>query len=453
MGLTLELYKKKLPELMKSLNEFSKNLNSILAETTGTVHCPVAWNRKTISEGFNLFKKENVDGIILVFLSYSTSLEILPALRHARVPILIWNTQKLAEIRGGFGSQELLENHGMHGVQDLASVLGREKIDFSIITGHWGDRTTISAVKDWCMAAYAASGISRARIGRIGNIFPKMGDFAMEPDILRRVLGPETDEIGDSVLKKFGRFAFSEKGVEEEYLPSGLSWAPEISKKTRKDTLKSIGFLEYLAERRKLSGLAVNFEGLGKEMPMPFLGISCMMARGLGYGGEGDIYSASAVLLGQMLSGNRTTFTEMFTTDYKNSRIFMSHMGESNIALRRKDEPVRLVLNEMQLGNNIPTAVPVFGIRPGLYTLLNLTGMPDGKLRFISSIVKVMNSKPLTGIATPHFFIKPGQTVEEFLTAYSRVGGTHHLAMAEGDIRGKLQLFCNMKNIQYVEIK
>ena len=178
LGLTLSLYKKNLPELIPCLESFSGEVNTALSKVSGTVHYPVAWNRKTVSEGFSLFEKEKVDGIIIVFLSYSQSLEILPAVRKTGIPLLIWNTQKLAEIDGTFGPQEMFENHGMHGVQDLASVLSREGIDFSVITGHYKDKKTLSAVSDWCEAAYAVSRISEARIGRIGGVFTHMGDFA-----------------------------------------------------------------------------------------------------------------------------------------------------------------------------------------------------------------------------------------------------------------------------------
>lgn len=452
LGLTLNLYKKKLPELMPCLERFSREVNFTLSKISETVHYRVAWDKKTVSEGFNLFRKEKVDGIIIVFLSYSQSLEILPAVRRAGVPLLLWNTQKIAEIDSSFGPQKMFENHGMHGVQDLASVLSRDGIEFSLITGHYKDKKTLSAVSDWCESANAVSEMAGARIGRIGGSFPQMGDFAMEPEILKSALGPAAVEIEGSSLTKFSNCTFSAKDVTARYLPSDIFWSREISSEVKENALKSVQFLKHLVCEKKLSALAVNFEGLEKEMPMPFLGISCLMSEGLGYGGEGDIYSASAVLLGHLLSGNNATFTEMFTTDYKNSRIFMSHMGESNIGLRRKNEPVKIVLNRMELGNRVASAVPVFSIKPGQYTLFNLTGIHNGGLKFIVSLVEVADRKPLKAMKTPHFFIKPGQKVEDFLTDYSKEGGTHHLAMVPGDIRRKLRFFCHIKQIPLVEI-
>ncbi len=451
IGLTLGLYKKNLPALIPCLEKFSAELKTILSRTFRTVHYPLAYDRRTVGEGFRLFEKEKVDGIIIVFLSYSQSLEILPAVRKTHIPLLIWNTQKIAGIDDRFGEQEMLENHGMHGVQDLTSVLSREGMEYSLITGHYKDKKALSSVNDWCEAAGSASKISQARIGRIGGVFPQMGDFAMEPQVLNSVLGPSTVEIGNSELRKFSDRRFTEKDAAARCLPSDIIWPEEIDSKTRSSALKGISFLRELADEKQLSAFAINFEGLGKEMPMPFLGVSCLMSDGLGYGGEGDIYSATAVLLGHLLSGNRATFAEMFTTDYKNSRIFISHMGESNIGLRR-DEPVRLVLNRMGLGNRISTVVPVFSIKPGRYTLLNLAGEYGGGLRFISGLIEVEDRKPLKTMNTPHFFIRPERKIEDFLTDYSKEGGSHHFALAKGDIRQKIKFFCKIKKIPFVEV-
>ncbi|MDD3726316.1 MAG: hypothetical protein PHI44_03890 [Candidatus Ratteibacteria bacterium] len=306
-------------------------------------------------------------------------------------------------------------------------------------------------VKDWCEASFAVSKMRDARIGRIGGTFPEMGDFAISPEILKDILGPALLEIGKDEIAKFKKYP-GRIYEPESYLPFDTGWSPEITKDIKSAACRSICFLQEIIKEKELSGITINFQGLKEEIPMPFLAISCLLASGMGYGGEGDIYSASAVFLGQLFSNNQASFSEMFTTDYKNSFIFMSHMGEMNISLRRMDEPVRIVLNRMELGNNVPTAVPVFSITPGKYTLFNLTGTDRG-LKVIASLVDVLDRSPLKKVDTPHFFIRPAQKVEDFLTAYSMEGGSHHLAIVYGDIRNKLKFFCNIKNIPYVEIR
>ncbi|MDD3726317.1 MAG: hypothetical protein PHI44_03895 [Candidatus Ratteibacteria bacterium] len=133
MGLTLGIYKKNLPSLMPRLENFSREINEAISKISETVHYPIAWNKKTVLEGLSRFEKERVDGLVLIFLSYSPSMDILPLFQKTKIPVLIWNTQKLDRISSSFSSQDVLENHGMHGVQDLASVLLREKINFLLL--------------------------------------------------------------------------------------------------------------------------------------------------------------------------------------------------------------------------------------------------------------------------------------------------------------------------------
>lgn len=453
IGLTLQLYKDKRPALIPRLEKFSRELKKGLSGAADIVHYPVAWNKETASEAFSSFSENKVDGIILVFLSYSPSLALLPSVKKAKVPVLIWNTQKLATIDDNFGPQDSFSNHGMHGVQDLASVLLRENARFSIVTGHYKDKKTLADVCGWCRAAFASSKLSSARIGRIGSLFPEMGDFALDPEILKSAVGPVTLEIGSKELAKFNKFPAPDKRDINRYLNFKAIWDSGIGAEVKKDSLKALFFLKRLSEKNNISGWAVNFQGLGKNMPMPFLGISCLLSYGMGYGGEGDVFSSAAVLLAQILSDKQATFTEMFTTDYKKSRVYMTHMGESNLSLRRKTEPVKMVLNKMELGNAVPTVVPVFSIKAGEYTLLNLTASGKHGLKIIMSSVKVLNRKPFREMSTPHFLMSPkNQNIEQFLTSYSMEGGTHHLALASGDIRQELRFFSFIKDISAVEV-
>ena len=65
---------------------------------------------------------------------------------------------------------------------------------------------------------------------------------------------------------------------------------------------------------------------------MPFLEISRLMERGIGYAGEGDVLTAA--LVGALMKVYaETTFTEMFCPDWKGNSIMLSHMGEINVCL------------------------------------------------------------------------------------------------------------------------
>ena len=60
--------------------------------------------------------------------------------------------------------------------------------------------------------------------------------------------------------------------------------------------------------------------------------------------------------------------------------------------------------------------------------------------------------RPAPQLAVPHTKVRPAGDVREFLTAYARVGGPHHLAVCFGDARRKLAQVCRYLDADYVEI-
>ncbi len=455
MGLSLELYKKNLPDLMDSLKAFSQELKIVLEGMADVVHYPLACSEEDSEKAFSKFNREGVDGVILVFLSYSTSLSLFPVLKRYSFPILIWNTQKIEEVTSDFSQEDLLNNHGMHGVQDLCSVLNREEIPFNLTTGHFLDKRAQKEVSVWCKAAQAASILRKINIGRVGGMFKGMGDFSVESEVLTKGLGPRVKDIS------FSSFAKTAKEVKEKDVRRSIEEDEErfsIDKRLEKETHFRSARLE-LALRRivrqeKLNALAINFSAFDPSVgveTVPFLGISKLLGEGLGYGGEGDIYSATAVYLLQLLAG-RANFVEMFTTDYKNNCILMNHMGESNPQMAKGGFPIRMVQDDLPLSTCLPTAVLSFTLEPGEVSLLNFRISSNKKLGFIFTKGEILDKPPLRDISSPHFIFRPKMRVEEFLTQYSLYGGTHHSALCYGDLSEEIRHLSRITGVSLSEI-
>ncbi len=455
LGLSLELYKKNLPDLMDSLKVFSEELKLVLEGMAEVVHYPLACSEEDMNRAFSEFRRGKVDGVILVFLSYSTSLSLLPVLKRYTLPILIWNTQRIKEITSDFSRKDLSNNHGMHGVQDLCSVLNREEISFSLITGHFLDKRAQKEVSVWCRSAQAVSALSKINIGRIGGTFKDMGDFSAESEVLTKELGPRVKDISFASLAKAATEVREEDvrhSIREDKERFSIDKALEEETHFRSARLELA--LRRIARKEKLDALAINFSAFDRSVgveTVPFLGISKLLGEGLGYGGEGDIYSATAVYLLQFLAG-RANFVEMFTTDYKNNYILMNHMGESNPQMAKRNFPIRMVQNDLALSSCLPTAVLSFTLEPGEVSLLNLKISSGKKLGFVFARGEILDKPPLRGISSPHFIFRPKMRVEEFLTLYSLYGGTHHSALCYGDIFKEIRHLSRITGIPLSEI-
>ncbi len=86
----------------------------------------------------------------------------------------------------------MINNHGVHGTQDLANVLLRSGVPFEYVTSHLGDAGATDAVADFFAAAAAVRRLRGARVGLLGYPFPGMGDFALDTTHLAATLGCET---------------------------------------------------------------------------------------------------------------------------------------------------------------------------------------------------------------------------------------------------------------------
>lgn len=457
IGLTAELYQKKIPDLVKALSEFSIELNKVIGEFTEVFHIPIVYTKKQMEEACKKLKKDGVDGIILVFLSYSPSLIIAPVLKKYKdMPVLIWNTQKLLKIDEKFKSSDTFYNHGMHGVQDLASVLLREGMKFSLITGHYKDKSVIEKIEKWCKATSVANFLKNSKIARIGERFKDMGDFSIPDREVTKILGPEIVEIPVEKVAKQSmaiKKAEIEKTMESDRKNYKID--KNLDKKTHFISSRIELSLRKIISEEKLNGLGINFMafkgGKGAEA-IPFSAISKFIAEGFGYGGEGDVLCAASVLILQKLCGEGN-FVEMFTTDYKNNRILFSHMGESNLKMAKNKKEIRLVKKNLDLiEQGLSTAMFLFPLKPGKVTLFNIS--PDkNSFRFIVSKGEILNKPLFKDIISPHFLLKVDGKVEDFLTEYSKFGGTHHLAMVYGDRKNDLRYLAEIMNIPFFEIK
>jgi len=185
---------------------------------------------------------------------------------------------------------------------------------------------------------------------------------------------------------------------------------------------------------------------------LPFVAASRLLAEGVGFGGEGDLISAACSAMLHALQPP-ASFSEMFTIDFAGNTVLLSHMGEASVAMARTDRKVPLVRRPEPIvpirGNQL-VLVPTF--TPGEATLTALTLTAGQRWRIIASRVTIEDFGPLDGLAVPHTKIRPSGDVRDFLTAYGKAGGPHHLAICFGDARAKLAAVAYHLGADYVEI-
>lgn len=455
LGLTLEFYEGN-PKIREGRDTWVRQavVPALAGEVRPVYHGAVC-RRAEIEAEVRRLERDGAEVLLVILLTYSTSLSSLQALLGTRLPIVVWNTQELYGVDEHYGVQELIDNHGVHGSFDLANVLVRSGVRFWYQTSHLSD---VGAMADLGATLRAAAGVTafrNLRLGVLGFPFPGMGDFGLDTTHLNATLGCAVEAL--PMGEFHGRVAQAPKsavaGLVAEYRRS-YRVHPDVKAEALAAAARAEWALRAMIEAKKLNAYSYQFlafAGDERAETVPFVAASRLMGEGIGFGGEGDLIAAAfATVLNRVAFP--ATFTEIFTIDFAGNGLLLAHMGESNVAMARRDRPVEL----RQRGSIVKTrfnqlVLPVF-YEPGPATLAVMTLVDHQRWRIIASPVEVADFGPLPQAESPQTKVVVQPDVRAWLNAYGRAGGPHHMAMCFGDACDQLQVLAHLLGADFVRI-
>lgn len=422
--------------------EFEKRGLSVLT-------VPVCRIKDEFEAAVRSFEEGGADAIVTLHLAYSPSLESSEVLAKTSLPVIVCDTTPTYSYAPNQNPEELMYNHGIHGVQDMCNLLLRNGKGFVIETGHWEKSDVLDKVVMHARAAKMCSSMRTAKIGLIGKSFKGMGDFFVTPKELKETLGPEVVSLDTKFFAKM-LSSVTEADILKEMKEDRELFAAKggIDEDEHRRTVRvGLAVRSWIAAKG-LTGFTFNFLDVNRAKgfeTVPFLEASKQMASGVGYGGEGDVLTAA--LVGTLLQENpETSFSEMFCPDWEHDTLFLSHMGEMNYRL--VEGKASLLHKDYGYSD---TGEPVFvcgRFKPGDFVLVNLAPVSGGYRLILSpcAMLPVKGKDNMTD--SVHGWFKPPVGVREFLKAYSEAGGTHHLAVSYGESVDKLVSFGRMMGFQ-----
>ena len=451
----LKLYDDTMPTIRLEFEPFITTVvDGLAAEDVSAVRADICRVEPEFREAARRFQQEDVDLIITLHLAYSPSLESIEALTSIARPILILDTTMDYDFGRNIDAERIMFNHGVHGVQDLTSMLRRKGIRFEIVAGHITQSNVLKRAADIARAAYAARILRAVKVLRIGETFRGMGDFAVPDRILQEVFGISVDEIGLEVLADEIE-GVSNPEIEDEIRRDRERFTVNLAENVHRRSVQVGLALRRLLEKGNYAAFSMNFLAFtsveGSVDTIPFLEASKAMGRGLGYAGEGDVLTASLVAA---LNGafGRTTFTEVFCPDWKGGSLFLSHMGEINPEVAAKMP--RLCEKVFPWTDARHPAIITCAPAPGPAVLVNLAPGPDDTFSLIISPVEVLGDTTNPALNdSVRGWIRPLCPLETFLEQYSRFGGTHHSALVLGDHTEAIAAFASFAGIEWKIIK
>ncbi len=434
LPLYLKLYDDTSPSARDNVELFYRTITeAFIQREVKVVTSKICRVRDEFSEALDRFADSGVDAVVTIHLAYSPSLEVIEPLAASRLPIVILDTTPDFHFGPDQTMDRITFNHGIHGVQDLCSMLVRNQRQFFIEAGHWEHSDVIDRVLGHVRAAAAAHSLRNMKIGLIGEPFAGMGDFQVDFRVLRERIGVQVVPFGNRELCE----ADGQVLEKEARHVMGTGDLSEVPADILNANLRILHTIRSWMQEEGLSGFTCNFLQVTRDMPInrvPFLAASVAMYEGYGYAGEGDILTTA--LVSALLKLNmQTSFAEMFCPDWANNQIFLSHMGEVNPRVCR---PVpRYAVKEYRYSDADEPVYAVGQFQSGTAVLVNLVPLADEKFRLVLAPVTAESYENSSFSGSVHGWIRPESgNIREFLECYSILGGTHHSALVYGeDIR------------------
>lgn len=456
LPLYLKLYDDTVPSMRPRVERFRDSIQHALEqEGLSIVSAPICRVEPEFRAAVNQLEASGVAAIVTLHLAYSPSLESAEVLAGTKLPVIVLDTTENYAFDSSVDADEILYNHGIHGVQDLCNLLRRYHKTFSVYAGHYMESDVLKRTARACRGAILAKRMRNSRVGLVGGPFAGMGDFCVPFDELKRDIGLEIvsydEQRGMQAIQDV-----TQQQIDDEWKIDRAMFEVEpcVTRELYDRTARVSLALRQWREEEHLSALTVNFlatEDSNPALPvMPFTECSKSMMNEIGYAGEGDVLTAALVgaLLGVF---PETSFSEMFCPDWKGNSIFLSHMGEFNY--RVCDGKPRLTEKDFPFTNAENPTVAYGTFKPGKASYVNLAPGGNGTYTLLCTHGEVL---PVSGEnrmrESVNGWFRPNGTVADFLERFSRLGGTHHSALVYGDTQEELEMFARCMGFRFVSL-
>lgn len=477
----LAAYWKQFPGLRERLIEYGNFIQRRMEAWGDVVNFGLVDTEAKAREAGEWFNRQNVDLVFCHTATYSTSAAVLPIHQICQRPVIVINLQPTARINyAQTTTGEFLAHCGACPAPEIANAFQRAGIPFRYINGLLGQTETpeisltdekthdrpeaIRAwreIKEWIQSASVARTLRSSRFGFLGNTYNGMLDMYSDFTMIQAQTGLHVEILEMCDLDQFLQEVTDQeiKQKHEETLAmfeiSGDSSADPIAKKPTAEQLawscKVAAAQERLVKEFDLDALTYYYHGApGNEYEKLqagfILGHSLLTARGIPCSGEGDLKTAVAMKICDLLETGGS-YSELVVVDYIDQTILLGHDGPFHIAIAEGKPILRgMGLYHGKQGTGISVEAKV---KTGPVTTLNVTQTGEGRLKVIIGEGESTNG-PIMQIGNTQTPVRFPMPPDHYLEKWFAEAPTHHCALSIGHNASLFQKTAEMLGIKSV---
>jgi L-arabinose isomerase len=396
-------------------------------------------------------------GLITWMHTFSPAKMWIQGLSILNKPFLHFHTQLNRDIPWKSIDMNFMNlNQSAHGDREFGFIGTRMRLNRKVVVGHYLDPAAIDRIAVWMRAATAFNDAQTMKVARFGDNMRevavtegnkvsaqiKMGYSVYgygTGDLVR-----EVNKVSDSDIKKLLAEYTEEYNIAKSVAGS--------------DTLKEAARIELGMESFLQAGnfraFTTTFEDLHGLRQLPGLAVQRLMAKGYGFGAEGDWKTAALVrsmkVMAAGLKGG-TSFMEDYTyhLDPENMSVLGAHMLEICPSIAAGKPSVQV--HQLSIGGKEDPARLVF--KTALADAVNVSVIDLGnRFRMIVNEVEVIKCPDMPKLPVASVLWKPMPDLRTGAAAWILAGGAHHTGFSNAIDSEYMEDFAGMMGIEYVLI-
>lgn len=415
---------------------------------------------QTASEAERLCMEASTDGdcigVILWMHTFSPAKMWIRALQALRKPMLHLHTQFNEKLPYSEIDMDFMNlNQSAHGDREFGFICTRLGIRREIVVGYYQNSDVVARIRRFAEIADAVAFGRGMRVAMLGN---NMRDVAVtdgdrvESEI-RYGWSVNYYGIGD-LCDRIARVTDGEINAKmDEYLEK-YEMATDNIEAVREQAKYEVAIEQFINEEN-ICALTDTFQDLHGLNQLPGIAVQNLMAKGIGFGPEGDYKTAA---LGAVLSrmacrrGGATGFTEDYTYDLTagNELELAAHMLEVSPVFAA--EKPRIEVHPLGIGGKSDPARLTFNGIAGDAIAVSMVDLGD-RFRLICAKIEMVEAPhDMPKLPVARLMWKPKPDFATGAAAWIYAGGAHHAVVSTALTVEDIRLFAKMTDSELVVI-
>jgi L-arabinose isomerase len=451
----------------ETLQQVAVNAQAIAASLHASEEIPVSviWKPtvKSPEEIYAICQEANTAknciGIVAWMHTFSPAKMWIGGLKILQKPLLHFHTQFNRDIPWDSIDMDFMNlNQSAHGDREFGFIMSRMRLNRKVVVGHWQDEETIAKINTWTRAAAGWNDWQGAKFVRFGDNMRQVavtdGD-KVEAEI-KFGYSVNTYGIGD-LVQVINEVTEAQIDALIEIYEASYNLMPSLQKGgAQRASLREAAKIELGMEAflvaGNFKGFTDTFEDLHGMAQLPGIASQRLMAKGYGFGGEGDWKTAALVramkVMGTGLQGGNS-FMEDYTYHFNpsNRMVLGAHMLE--ICESIADAKPNCEIHPLGIGGKADPVRLVFNSAPGPALNASIVDMGNRFRLLVNEVLAVAPVHALPKLPVARVLWKPYPNMHTGCAAWIYAGGAHHTCYSQNLTSEHLEDFAAMAGIEF----